>query len=109
MREIIIYKNHFFSFYEKREPKVKKKIDFVLKLVSTVNMVPIKYFKQLTGTPKLYEVRVLADTNQYRIFCFLDSPNKLVLLNGFQKKMRKTPIEALQLAIKLKKMYHEET
>lgn len=107
MRDIEIYGKHFFAFYESKEDKVRRKIDFVLKLVSTEAWVPSKFLRPIVNRPSLYEVRIQCDTNQYRIFCFFESTNKLILLNLIHKKTQKTPKQALDLAQQLKREYYE--
>jgi len=43
----------------------------------------------------------------YRIFCFFDEGNLVILLNGFQKKTDKTPKQEIERAERLKKQYYE--
>ena len=62
----------------------------------------------MTGTDGLYEARVKVGSNIYRIFCFFDERNLVILLTGFQKKDQKTPKNELKTAIKLKKQYEKE-
>jgi phage-related protein len=62
----------------------------------------------LTSTDGLYEIRVEYQSNIYRIFCFFDQGKLVILLNGFQKKTRKTPKKEIELAEKLKKEYFNE-
>lgn len=71
-------------------------------------MIPEQYFKHLEGTSGLYEVRIQLDSNIFRIICFFDKENLVILLNGFQKKTQKTPKGEIEMAEKLKKQYHEE-
>ena len=70
--------------------------------------VPEKYFKHLTGSSGLYEVRVEAGGNIYRVFCFFDKGKLIVLVNGFQKKTQNAPKAEIELAEKLKKQYFNE-
>jgi phage-related protein len=44
-------------------------------------------------------------SNIYRVFCFFDKGQLIILLNGFQKKTQKTPLKEIRLAEKLKKEY----
>lgn len=44
----------------------------------------------------------------YRVFSFFDRGNLIVLVNGFQKKVQKTPKNELSLAEKLKNQYFDE-
>jgi phage-related protein len=47
-------------------------------------------------------------TNCWRIFCFFDDGNIVVLLNGFVKKDQKTPMREIEKAKLLMYKYHEE-
>lgn len=71
-------------------------------------MIPDKFFKHLEGTDGLFEIRVKVGSDIYRIFCFFDKGNLVILLNGFQKKTDKTPKNEIIKAEKLKQKYHEE-
>ncbi len=106
-REIGLYKNHFKNFYSKQSLIVRKKIDWTLLLVKRTKIVPEKYLKHLTNTDGLWEVRVSAGNGIFRIFCFFDKGNLVVLLSGFQKKTQKTPKSEIKRAERLKKEYLE--
>src|SRR6185503_61066 len=95
----------FMDFYVEQTAKVQQKIDFVLKLVQTVDRVPEKFLKHLCETDGLYEIRVEWGSNIFRIFCCFDKGNLVVLFNAFQKKTQKTPRQELELAVKLMKEY----
>lgn len=107
-RNIVYYENHYLEFFETLTPEVRKKFNWTLQLISTVDRVPVKYFKHLTNSSGIYEVRVESSSNIYRVFCFFDKGNLIVLTNGFQKKTQKTPKIELELAEKLKKQYFDE-
>ncbi|MBU6159106.1 MAG: type II toxin-antitoxin system RelE/ParE family toxin [Bacteroidetes bacterium] len=107
-REIFYYKNYYLDFFEKLRPEVKKKFNWTLQLVATLERIPERYFKHLTGSDGLYEVRVEVGSDIYRVFCFFDKGKLVVLVNGFQKKTQKTPNSEIELAEKLKKQYFDE-
>jgi phage-related protein len=44
----------------------------------------------------------------FRIFCFFDQGQLVVLANGFQKKTQKTPKKEIELALKIKEEYENE-
>lgn len=71
-------------------------------------MVPDKFLKHLEGTDGLFEIRVKVGSDVYRIFCFFDEGNLIILLNGFQKKTVKTPKSEIDRAERLKRKYYEE-
>ena len=56
----------------------------------------------------LYEIRVSSGNNIFRIFCFFDEGQLVILLNGFQKKTQKTPKSEIEKAEKLKTKYYED-
>jgi phage-related protein len=51
---------------------------------------------------------VKVGTDIFRVFCFFDKGNLVVLANGFQKKTQKTPKSEIELAEKLKSKYFNE-
>ena len=104
-RQIIFYKNYFTDFYLMQSDKVQEKIEFVFKVICTVQRVPKKFLQHMSGTEGLYEIRVEIESNIYRIFCCFDKGNIVILFNGFQKKTQKTPKEEMDLALKLKDDY----
>ena len=88
-RTITFYKDYFETFLSVQRQKVKDKIIWTLKLIEEVDRVPETYLKHLVGTDGLYEVRVQVGSDIFRIFCFFDEGNLVVLANGFQKRHRK--------------------
>lgn len=44
----------------------------------------------------------------FRIFCFFDQGQLVVLANGFQKKTQKTPKKEIEKALKIKEDYENE-
>lgn len=107
-RKIVFFKDHFLNFYFNQSPEVQKKIDWTFELIRDLEMIPEKYFKHLSGTSGLYEIRVHLGTNQIRIFSFFDSGKLVILINGFLKKTKKTPKQELELAISLMEEYFNE-
>jgi len=47
-------------------------------------------------------------SNIFRIFCFVDQGQLVVLANGFQKKTQQTPGQEMEKAGKIKKEYESE-
>jgi len=104
-RKLSIYGKYFFNFYNQLDKDLQTKIDWVFELVKTVDHIPKKYFQHLENTEGLFEIRIEYESNVYRIFCFFDEGNLVILINAFQKKSQKTPKSELELAIKLKRQY----
>lgn len=67
-----------------------------------------KFLKFIEGSSGLYEIRVEVGSDIYRVFCFFDKGQMVILINGFQKKTQKTPRMEIELAEKLKKEYFDE-
>ena len=104
-RKIYFFKKYFEDFYNNQNVKVRQKIDFVLDLIRNVEKIPEKFLKHIEGSEGLYEIRVKSENNIFRIFCFFDEGNIVLILNGFQKKTDKTPKNEILQAEKLKKEY----
>jgi len=104
-RHIIFYEHYFIDFYLEQTEKVQEKIEYVFKIIRTVQNVPKKFFEHMSGTDGLYEIRIELESNIYRIFCCFDKGTLVVLFNGFQKKSQKTPKKEIELALKLKEEY----
>ena len=107
-RQVIAYKKYFLDFYVCQTENVQTKIEWTLNLIRVTQQVPEKYFKHLKGTKGLYEIRVEAGNNIYRIFSFFDHGNLVVLGNAFQKKTQKTPKNEIDKALKIMKEYINE-
>ena len=108
MRTTYIYGNEFWDFYYAQRSEVQDKIDWVIGLVRSLRMVPEKFFKHLEGTEGLFEIRIKVGSDIFRIFCFFDEGNLVILINGFQKKTVKTPKNEIEKAERLKQKYYED-
>jgi phage-related protein len=108
IRNIFYYKNYYLDFFNTLKPEVRQKFNWTLKLIATIDRIPIKFFKHLEETSGLYEIRVEVGTDIYRVFSFFDKGQLIVLVNGFQKKSQKTPKSEIEQAEKLKKQYFDE-
>ncbi|MVN22580.1 type II toxin-antitoxin system RelE/ParE family toxin [Mucilaginibacter arboris] len=107
-RALFFFKDYFREFYQQQTWKVQKKILWTLNIIETVDRIPENYFKHLENTDGLYEIRVQVGNNIFRIFCFFDNNNLVVVGQGFQKKTQKTPISEIEKAEKIKREYDEE-
>jgi hypothetical protein len=68
-REIIFFQKYFIDFYIDLDLSVQEKIEYVFKILRTVDRVPERFFKHIEGTDGLYEIRVRTGSDIYRIFC----------------------------------------
>lgn len=109
VRTVIFFKDYFESFFVKQNGKVQKKIIWTINLIEDIQNVPETYLKHIKGTDGLYEVRVQVGSNIFRIFCFFDQGQLVVLMNGFQKKTQKTPKTEIDKALKIKIEYEQKT
>jgi len=107
-RTIIFYKDYFQEFFEKQRDKVKDKIIWTLNLIEDLQRVPESYLKHIENTDGLFEIRVQQGSDIFRIFCFFDQGQLVVLTNGFQKKTQKTPKQEIDKALKIKQDYENE-
>ncbi len=107
-RELIFYKNYFRDFYKTLTEKVQTKIIWTFRIIEELDRIPEVYFKSLEKSDGIYEIRIQSGSNIFRIFCFFDEQNIVVVGNGFQKKTQKTPIKEIEKAQKIRKEYKNE-
>ena len=84
---------------------MKAKIVWTFDLIEDLHKVPETYLKHIENTDGLYEIRVQLGTDIFRIFCFFDQGQLVILANGFHKKTQKTPKKEIELALKIKADY----
>jgi phage-related protein len=107
-RTIVFYKSYFEEFFLKQRDKVKAKITWTFDLIEELQRVPETYLKHIENTDGLFEIRVQQGSDIFRIFCFFDQGQLVVLTNGFQKKTQKTPKREIEKALKIKAEYESE-
>lgn len=107
-RKIIPYRNYFWDFYKNLDTKIKLKFDYVFNIIITMPNIPHKFFSKIENTDGLFEIRIEFESNIYRVFCFYDTGNLVILGNAFQKKTQKTPKEEILKAAKIKEEYFNE-
>jgi phage-related protein len=77
----------------------KAKFIFIADLLTEYGLnVREPYVKPITGSRKLFEIRIKDRQNIHRVFYFAFTGRKLVLLHGFTKKTDKTPPREIELA-----------
>lgn len=107
-RTIIFYKDYFEEFFAKQREKVKAKIIWTLELIQELDRIPETYLKHIENTDGLFEIRIKQGSDIFRIFCFFDEGQLIILTNGFQKKTQKTPKKEIEKALKIKQDYENE-
>jgi phage-related protein len=107
-REIRFYEKYFIDFYLTLDSTVQEKIEYVFKVIRTMDRILQKFLKHIESTDGLYEIRIMVGSNIYRVFCCFDEGKIVILFNGFQKKSRKTPKKEIDKALKLKQEYFDK-
>ncbi|MCC5842375.1 MAG: type II toxin-antitoxin system RelE/ParE family toxin [Opitutales bacterium] len=85
------------EFIDSLDGKQAQKVAWVLDLVRTLDRPPSRFFKKLVGT-ELWEVRVEAGGNAFRLLGFFDGDRLIVLVSGLAKKTQKTPKQEIEKA-----------
>ncbi|MCK4665042.1 MAG: type II toxin-antitoxin system RelE/ParE family toxin [Bacteroidales bacterium] len=104
-REIRFYNNYFIDFYISLDSSIQEKIEYIFKVIRTVDRIPQKFLKHIEGTDGLYEIRIKVGSNIYRVFCCFDAGQVVILFNGFQKKSQKIPKKEIDRALRLMQEY----
>ena len=107
IRKIIFYKSYFKEFYVTQKKEVRNKINYVLHIIESQRIIPLKFFRLIENTNGIYEIQIEFENNIYRIFCCMDTGQLIVLFQGFQKKSQKTPKNEIKRAMALRKEYIE--
>ena len=110
MREIVFYETGsgqkpIEDFLDQLSSKQAQMVTWVLKLVEDLERVPSKNFKKMVSSEDLWEIRVAAGSNIFRLIGFFDGPNLVVLAHAFQKKTQKTPERVIKVAEERKRDY----
>ncbi|SNX59676.1 Phage-related protein [Nitrosomonas ureae] len=82
-----------------------QKVTWVLQLIEDLEVIPAQYFKKLVNTDDLWEVRIQAGNNIFRLLGFLEGKQVVILNHAFQKKTQKTPAKEILIAEARKKEY----
>ena len=104
-RGIKFYDNYFIDFYLSLDLSIQEKIEYVFKVIRTMDRIPQKFLTHIEGTDGLYEIRIKENGNIYRVFCCFDAGRIVILFNGFEKKSQKTPKREIDKALRIKQDY----
>ena len=85
-------------FLDSLASKDAQKVTWTLKLIEEFDSLPASYVKKLTNTDDIWEVRVRLGSNSYRLLCFMNGEDVVILTNGFRKKTQKTPRKEIEIA-----------
>lgn len=108
IRTVIAYKDYFKNFLLEQPQKVQDKIFKIIEIIEYQQRIPERYLKHIEGHKALYEARITLGSNIWRVFCFFDQGQLVILLNGFQKKTQKTPKSEIDKAIALMQEYFND-
>lgn len=93
------------DFLDSLSGEQAQKVTWVLQLIEELEIIPAQYFKKLVNTDDLWEVRIQAGNNAFRLLGFLEGKQVVILNHAFQKKMQKTPKKEILIAETRKKEY----
>jgi phage-related protein len=105
VRRLEPFQDYYWDFYNKQSKSVKTKIDYVMHIIMTVEIIPKKFFKHVEDG--IYEIRIKSGNNIFRVFSFFDEGKLIILLHGFTKKTQKLPQKEIDRAVKLRRVYYE--
>lgn len=76
MREVVFYRTDsgdcpVEEFLDSLSAKQAQKVTWVMSLIEDLEVVHVKFFKKMTGTDDLWEIRVQSGSNIYRILGFI--------------------------------------
>ena len=87
IRKLVFYKDYYDVFIKNQRPRVQTKIFWTIILIENVEKVPSKYLKYIIGSDGVFEIRILTRNDIFRIFCFFNQQNELVLINHLFKEI----------------------
>ena len=110
MKEIIFYKlssgkSPIEEFLDGLCTKEVQKVIWVLQLIEEESIVSTKFYKQLSNSDGIVEVRVQHGNNNFRLLGFEHNGTFVILTNAFRKKDQKVPKKEIELAKSRKKEY----
>lgn len=95
------------EFLDSLSSKEAQKVLWVLQLIEDLEKVSTEYYKPLTNTDGIVEIRAKLGNNQFRLLGFEHNGKFVVLTNGFKKKDQKVPKSDIELAQRRRKEYLE--
>ncbi len=110
MKEIVFYKTSsgkspVEEFLDSLSSKEAQKVAWVLSLIEDMESVSTKFYKKLSNSGGIIEVRAQIGKNNFRLLGFEDNGTFVVLTNGFKKKDQKVPKSEISLAQQRKDTY----
>jgi len=110
MKEIKFYKlssgkSPVEEFLNSLSAKEAQKVVWVLSLIEDMENISTKFYKKLSNSDDIIEVRAQIGKNNFRLLGFEYKGSFVILTNGFKKKDQKVPKSEISLAQKRKDEY----
>ena len=110
MREILFYKTQsgaspIEDFIDDLNARQAQKVTWVLRLIEELDQIPKQYFKKLSGTDNIWEVRVKDGKEIFRLLGFWKDSKFIILVHAFKKKSQQIKKSDLKLAERRKREY----
>ncbi len=93
------------DFLDSLSSKEAQKVVWVLRLIEEMESVSTKFYKQLSNSDGIIEVRAQIGKNNFRLLGFEHRDTFVILTNGFKKKDQKVPKSEILLAQQRKNEY----
>lgn len=104
-------KTQITEFIKNSDPKIRKKYEFILKLISDENNCLkepyVKHFS-IEKYKQLYELRLKAASTMIRII-YYEADKNIILLHAFVKKDRRDTEKALEYSLKIIEKLNRES
>ena len=107
-RAVVFYANYFERFFLKQRNRVRIKMLWTLTLIEDIVRVPESLLKRIKNGKGLYEINLQIEKEHFRLFCFYQNGQIVILINGFRKKFQKTPKKEIDQVMKIKEAYKTE-
>jgi hypothetical protein len=78
-RELFFFKDYFRAFYKLQTKKVQHKMIWTFRIIEELDRISDTYLKNLENKDGLYEIRIQTGSNIFRIFCFFDDYNLVIV------------------------------
>ena len=104
-RTIQAFGDYYDKFMDTLTVSEKMKVHFILDMLKVQERISTRFVKHILDG--LFELRVEYNSNIFRLFFIFDNGQIVVLFNGFQKKIQKTPQKEITKAIKIREEYYE--
>jgi len=92
------------SFRDNLNAAESDELDCILMELESSGRLEAPYGEKVAGHQNLFEIRIRRGGNAREFYCY-DDGEYVWLLNGFEKKTRRTPPAEIKKALRIKKEY----